>query len=302
MTSGTRSPAGPEAAGDSSFRLVDSYWGEVHDDRSMIHTEIGVVAPNLLTTELTGVQVEYEATLNDVPVASAERAGLELRPETTELNIDAEFRHETVPDWWKTHVANEETTVISVEPKLNFDVERALDIRFPLTDVSVRTPRIQRSFDTEVLDSVEDTPPQETTVLGRTVFVVDDVEVEWEEPTEDETPVDVEATVTNPTRFDLPFADLKYEIRMNDVVVGEGEVDTGGLPARTTKDVETSVAVEVDRLVDWWPTHVSEDEHTGVEETVLEVEFYADIGPYGIGPDVTVFEHRDTVETGVFTS
>lgn len=302
MTSGTRSPHGPEASGDSSFRLVDTYWGDVHEDSSDIHTEIGVVAPNLLAAELTGVQVEYEAALNDVPVASAERTGLKLGPDTTKLNVDAEFRHDSVPEWWKTHVENGERTVISVEPRLNFDVERALDIRFPLTDVSLRTPRIRRSFETDVLEGVEDTPPQETTVLGRTVFVVEDVEAEWGEPTEDETPVEVEATVTNPTRFRLPFGDLRYEIRMNDVVVGEGEVDHGGFPARTTKQVETSAAVEVDRLVEWWPTHVSEDDATGVEETVLEVEFYADVGPYGLGPDVTVFEHRDTVETGVFTN
>ncbi len=296
-TADTREPAGGSG---SRLRLVDSYWGETEDDGTRIHTRVNLVAPNLLSGELSGVDIGYQASMNEVTVAEAERSNVALHPDSTELNLDAVFHHDSVPDWWRSHVENDEETEITVAPTVDLDIERALDINLPLTDVSLRTPALHRGFSTDVLDSVPESCPQETTVLGRTVFRVEDVEVEWGEVTETETPVEVEATVTNPTRFPMPFGDVRYEIRMNDVVVGEGDVETGGFPADTTKDVEAQAAIQVDRLTEWWPTHVREDEDTAVEETVLEVEFYAAVGALGVSRRVTLFEHSDTVETSVF--
>lgn len=281
-------------------RLVDSYWGEIRDDRTDIHTEIGLLAPNLLKTELDGVEVEYEASLNDVSVAEAERTCLELHPDSTELNLDAEFLHHRVPEWWRTHVENDEETEIAVAPKLNFDIERALDVSFPLTDVSVRTPRMHRSFTTDVLESVPESCPQSVELLGREVFTVEDVDVEWREPTERETPVDVEATVVNHLPVSLPFSDLGYEIRMNDVVVGEGDAEGAGIDGSTRETVETRAAIQLERMEDWWPTHVAAELDTGVEETRLEVEFYVEVGVGIASKRITLFEHVDTVETSVF--
>ncbi|MFW5929667.1 MAG: hypothetical protein ACOCT0_04540, partial [Halobacteriota archaeon] len=54
--------------------------------------------------------------------------------------------------------------------------------------------------------------------------------------------------------------------------------------------------IQTERLVDWWPTHVDND-----EETQLDVRVYAEVGPSPLSKSITLYRHRDTVETDVVT-
>ncbi|MFW5929985.1 MAG: LEA type 2 family protein, partial [Halobacteriota archaeon] len=270
-------------------------WGDVGEETSDIQTTVDVRAPTLLDGRLQGLEFEYDVSLNDVYVASAEASQVDVKPDGTRLDLTAAFQHDRVPDWWKTHVDNDETTTLQVEPRLNLDVDGLLDMGLPLTDLKFRAPQVRREFETDVLGGVRDSAPQKRTVLGREVIRIHEIDAAWSKPTEDETPVEVTADVENPTRIPMAFDDVRYEIRMNDVVVGEGTAaDELRLPARSQREVEFQPAIQTERLVVWWPTHVEND-----EETKLDVRVYAEVGPNPLSKSVTLYRHRDTVETDV---
>ncbi len=276
--------------GDRVVRAeVDSEWGEVDDRSAEIRTEIRFPSPNVVNGNVDSFGVEYVAEMNGVRVAEAEKSGVHLDPHRTVVRLDARMENGRIRDWWTSHIESGEESRMRVKPRLRLDLA--------MSDIGVRVPSYRTGIETDVLSFLNEADRREKTVLGRTVFAVDDVNADWGEPDEDETPVEVTARVENPTRFPIRFSDIVCDVRMNDVEVGGGgTVDGFRLGAGETDELDLCVTVDNERLPEWWATHVDNGEHT---EITVDVSGAVDV--FGKQFHVHLLTYTGEVETNVLT-
>ncbi len=105
---------------------------------------------------------------------------------------------------------------------------------------------------------------------------VQDVSTEWGPVTEETAVIEVTVVLDNPNPVGVPpVAGLAYTASLNDVTVAEGRQGGVGLAPGTNR-LELSVAVQNDRIDDWWVTHVNGD-----ESSTLTIE-PAVTGPLGL--------------------
>lgn len=283
--------------GDRAVRAeVDSEWGEVDERSAEIRTEIRFPSPNamfpspeVVNGNVGSFGVEYVAEMNGVRVAEAEKSGVRLDPHRTVVRLDARMENGSIRDWWKSHIESGEESQMRVKPRLRLNLA--------MSDIGVRVPSYRADIDTDVLGFLNEADRREKTVLGRTVFAVDEVDADWGEPDGDETPVKVTAAVENPTPFPVGFSDIVCDVRMNGVGVGDGGTVEGfSLGPGETDEVDLRVTLDNDRLPEWWATHVDNG-----EQTEITVDVYGAVDVFGKQFRVHLLTYSGEVETSVLT-
>ncbi|WP_436347103.1 LEA type 2 family protein [Natronorubrum sp. FCH18a] len=127
------------------------------------------------------------------------------------------------------------------------------------------------------------------------MFVVEETNAQWGNATEDRTPIEAEATVTNPTRLPVPITEIGYTVRLNDIVVGEGvAAEQTVIGPGSTQTIEVNAAIDNSVLDEWWVTHLQNDETSN-----LTVDFTATLEYAGIQREVPLdfLSYDHTFET-----
>jgi len=244
---------------------VSTEWGKANEEVTEIQTKFEIPAPNVFEGRLGNFGVGYEVDMNSIRMASAQRDDVFLNPDGTVVRLNAEMDNQRIPKWWKTHVNNDETSTIRIEPQLQ------LPVIFDGISASARAPTRKRKVETDVLGCVETEESQDKTVLGRTVFTVEGFQADWGEASAQETPVDVTAYVSNPNSFSIGASRVDCEVKMNGIKVGEGSAEGVSLPGNSEQEVNVDVTVENDELPSWWYTHVENGEESEIEVTLYAV-------------------------------
>lgn len=114
----------------------------------------------------------------------------------------------------------------------------------------------------------------------------------WGPVDEDEVTVNTTLEVDNPNPVGLGMGvdSVDYVLVMNDVPLAEGAVGEVDLPTGTST-TNLTTAVAVDRIPEWWATHVDRGEQSDLD---IEATIHAGVGPISRSPTIT---HSDTVET-----
>lgn len=268
---------------------VKNEWGDVDNESCEIRTEISVPPTNVVNGNVDTFGVEYVAEVNGVRVAEAEKSDFRFGPRTTAVSLTAEMENSTVSEWWGAHIKNGEKSRMRIKPRLRVDL--------PLSDLGVRVPSRERRIETDALGFLNGAGRRERDVFGRTVLAVEDLEANWGEPNDDETPVHVTATVENPTPVPVSFSALVCDVRMNGVDVGKGDtLDGFSVGAGETQEVEITVGVDHSALPEWWMTHVDNNEET---EVVASVHGAVDV--FGKRLHVPLISYDGKIETSVLT-
>lgn len=265
---------------------VSTEWGEADEEVTEIETRFEIPAPNVVEGRLSNFGVGYDVNMNGVRMASAERDDVFLKPDGTVVRLDAEMDNQRIPEWWVTHVNNDEESNVEIEPHLQ------LPAILGGISASARAPTRRRKVETDVLGCVETEDSQDKTVLGRRVFTVEDFHAEWGEATVEETPVDVTARVSNPNSFSIGASRIDCEILMNGVRVGQGSSKGVSIPGESEESVDVDVTVENDELPSWWCTHVENG-----EESEIEVALYAVYEVFGRDLRVPLFSYDGSFDT-----
>ena len=227
--------------------------------------------------------------MNDLEVAE-ERDTVTAPPgETTEgttLYID----NDRIPDWWISHVGNDERTEIAVDTRI---------VGGPFGQFVAASDR--RTLETDLLSGFNSTERRvvdvDVPVVGERELHVEETRASWGGTDANRTGIDYHATVDNPTPIDATISRIGYTVRMNGVVVGEGDLeDEHRLEAETSTALDLTATIDHGRLPAWWVTHVEND-----ERTEFRVEFEADVAlPTGtVTVSLEELEHAETVETDV---
>ncbi|SEW17156.1 LEA type 2 family protein [Natrinema salifodinae] len=264
---------------------VDSEWGTVTSERTEVETRIGVEDPFLLRVGDAAADVSYSVSLNDVEIATETENRAQFDDGT--VTVSTWVDNDEIPAWWATHVDNGETTTVRIDPDITV---RYAGVRLPADGVT-RTGTVQ----TDLLAPLQENRSREYRAAGRTLFVVEETDAQWGNATPNRTPIDASATVTNPTSLPIPITEIGYTVRLNDRVVGQGVAgEQIVLPPDETRTIEANAAIDTEKLDEWWPTHVRNN-----ETSTLSVAFTATVEYGGVEREVPldVLSYERTFQT-----
>ncbi|GAA0674165.1 LEA type 2 family protein [Natronoarchaeum mannanilyticum] len=271
---------------------VDNSWGTVEENRSEVETEIAVDNPLLLRVSDGAANVRYTVAMNDVRVADEREKRVQLQGRDDVVTVRTWVDNDEIPDWWVTHVNRNETTTVRVDP--------TVALEYGGVDVPADSLTRERTFRTDLLEPLQTEQTREFSAFNRTALVVNETDAQWGHATAERTPINASATVTNPLPAPLPITNVSYTVRMNGVVVGQGQAGQQTLiPAESTRTIRANATIDNSELDEWWVTHLRND-----ETTQLSVDFNATVEYAGIERELPLefVSYNRTFETDVFAS
>jgi LEA14-like dessication related protein len=237
---------------------VDREWGSVTDETTEIRSSVTVVNPNSgPVADLLRLSVGETVTIEGVTVADDRTAVGTLDPGPNDVSHVVRMDNAAVPRWWARHVNSGERSTVVASPTATADVG--------FTKFDVRLQSRESTFETDLLGGLGSTNPQPLTIEGQEVGTVLETRAEWGEATVERTPVEVSVRVENTAPVPITISDLGYDVRMNDVVVGNG-TSSGSVqvPAGATRTLTYTLVLDSQSMDEWWVTHVRNGERTVV--------------------------------------
>jgi LEA14-like dessication related protein len=283
--------------GTPGVAAVENRFGPVDQETTVIETDLVVDNPNPVGVTLGDTTVNYTVGMNGVAIASGRKEGLDVDRGNTTLNFTTRMRNGKIPEWWVTHVRNDERTTLVVDATARTGLLGGLSVPFEERK-EVETDVIGQfdSNETRPVSSSE-APP----VVPSPLLYVNSTSANWGEVTGEETPIDMTFTLYNPHLQPYAVSELGYEITMNGVEVGTGRTQEEPaivIPGRTETALDTRTVIRNPALDDWWVSHLQRDQVTD-----LRIDFYAILElPSGntlrVPLDELTYEQR--IETDVF--
>ena len=264
-------------------------FGGVNESTTEIRTTVTADTPWLLERSGADLRAGYVVSANEIQLARSDAEPLDI--ESGSMETTALLDNERIPEWWMSHLANDERTTLTVETETTverFGVERSIgDTR-------------RCTLETSITDELEDAPTEEVDaelpLIDDPVLSVTPTHAAWTDVGNDRATLEWHFEAENHQGIDIPVTELEYTIYANDVVVGEGEtLDEHLLEGDTTTEIETKTVVDAGSLQEWWVTHLENE-----ERTTVRIEFDAEVD-IGSGDPTTVpldpLTREETVET-----
>ncbi len=280
--------------GVPSVEAVENRFDSVNDSTTTIDTKLVVNNPNPIGVSLGDTSVDYTVFMNDVPMANGSKHGLSIGTGNSSVEFESYMNNENIPKWWYTHVSNGETTEVLVDA----DVSVGL-----LGGKSISLPQRQ-TIETDIIGQFNDTTTREVNagvpLVSDPVLYVNETRATYgSNVTLERTPLDMAFTVYNPKSYPYTVSEVGYEIRMNDITVGEGSTERSyTIPGHTERTLETTTVIKNGNLDDWWVSHLERDQVTN-----LTIDFYFLIDT-GTGEPIRIdsqkLDHHTVIETDIF--
>lgn len=116
----------------------------------------------------------------------------------------------------------------------------------------------------------------------------------WGEVTSEETELISTVVVDSPNFVPIPLNDVKLDIYMNGIHMGEGSA-VGETTISGRDELKISSRIENERLRDWWPTHIKNG-----EQTEIKIKGNLVFGVMGYGLEVPV-ENKVSFNTSILS-
>lgn len=275
---------------------VENRFGGVNETTTVIETDLHVQNPNPFGASAGGLTITYIVDMNDVRMADGGGEGITLDRGESVIEFTSFMDNERLPDWWVSHVENDEVTVVTVDA----------DVRSGFFDRSVSAPAVERTVETDIIGAFDNEydPPQPLSagadpIVEDPVLYLEQTNGSWAGVTEDETHIDMEFTVYNPKEYPIHVETIGYDVRMNDINMGEGRTEQAyTIPPGQTETIEATTTIQNDNLDDWWVSHLERN-----QVTHLEIDFFlvVDLSELGAGEHRIQFDTMtETIETDIF--
>jgi len=289
------------AVGVPSVESVDNEFGDVNDTTTVVVTDLTVQNPNPVGTGFLDASATYTIRMNDVRMAEGEKGELALDPGENEVHLETYMANQRIPDWWVTHVRNDERTEVLIDAQIRSGaVGRSVPVE---RTERINTSMIERFNSTETREVEGD-----NAVFSDPMLYVNETRGSWGNVTESETPINTAFVAYNPKSVPYTVTQIRYEITMNGVTVGEGTSDREYvIEPQSSEEIATRTAIRNENLDDWWVTHLRND-----ETTELRIEFAATIraeDPTSLTGETVSLDvpldaitHEETIETDILGS
>ncbi|PSP37258.1 hypothetical protein BRC71_09740 [Halobacteriales archaeon QH_7_65_31] len=280
--------------GVPSVGTVDNSFGPVDDETTVIDTELVVVNPNPIGVRLGGSRIDYTVRMNEIPMASGNKSGLDIRSGNSSLGFSTRMDNDRIPPWWASHIRNNETTALTIDA----------NVTTSLLGGRSTTVTQQRQIRTDLISQFnsEETRPvsgPENPLIENPFLYVNATRAEWGAVTDAETPIAMEFDAYNPQTQPYTLTSVGYNVTMNGIPVGEGVTERPYvIESGTVETIQTTPTIDNSRLDDWWVSHLDND-----QTTTLRIDFYARI-ELATGNSIRVpldaLTYERTIETDIF--
>jgi LEA14-like dessication related protein len=229
---------------------VDNEFGNVTNETTEIRTALIVDNPNPFGVRVGNTTVNYTVEMNDVTMASGERSNLGLDRGNTTLQFSTRMRNGKIPEWWVTHLRNDERTTLRIQSEVSSS----------LVGRSVRVPYSQR-IETDIIGEFNSTETRPVNAnapfVSDPVLYVNETSANWGSVTRERTPIRMRMRMYNPKQVPYTISEIGYEMTMNGIPIGEGT--TGRpytIPAKSEKTVRMQTVIRNQQLDEWWVSHL----------------------------------------------
>lgn len=269
---------------------VHNSFGEVNDTTTAIESDLIINNPNPFGVELGGLTIDYAVEMNGIRMATGGREGIEVNKSgNSTVHLTTQMNNSKLPAWWVSHIQNGENTTLTVDAS----------VHSTLLGQSFH-PQVERNVNTSIIaafNSEEDRPINANKpVVSDPVLWMNSTSGAWGDVDNETTEIDMAFELFNPNAVPLTITEIGYDIRMNNVTMGEGATDKSVvLPPGGTETVRATTLLQNQNLDEWWVSHLRNN-----ETTHLEVEFYVKVDLSAAGGD-TVRVPLDTMERTIET-
>ncbi len=236
---------------------IENSWGNVSANETELVTTATVDNPNPFDVTISSLR--YAVLLNDIVIAKGHDADVTLKHGATVIDSVSSVNMSRVPRWWSSHVDRGETTHI----EFMYTVKATAG---PLH----RTRTIHESYGTvhtDLLQTLRLSQPRNVTASidgsERRLLVASDFTATWDSVTGEATVINTTVHLYNPHDSAIEVDAFTYRFGMNNLTVGRGSL-TGSvtLPPHETTQVACSAVVNGSDLIQWFATHIENDETT----------------------------------------
>ncbi|MHB9286283.1 LEA type 2 family protein [Halobacteriales archaeon Cl-PHB] len=280
--------------GVPTVEAVENRFDSVNDTTTTIDTNLVINNPNPIGISLGDTSVDYTVLMNEVQMANGSKHGLSIGSGNSSIAFESYMDNGNIPRWWYTHITNGETTEVLVDADVSVGLLGGKTISLPQRQ-TIETDIVGQFNDSTTRSVDADVPLVSDPVL----YINETQATIGSNVTLERTPLDMAFTVYNPKSYPYTVSKVGYEIRMNDVTVGEGATEQGyTIPGNTEKTLETTTVIKNENLDDWWVSHLERDQVTNL---TIDFYFLVDTGsgePFRI--DTDKLDHHTTIETDIF--
>ncbi|WP_276260847.1 LEA type 2 family protein [Haloglomus litoreum] len=243
--------------GEPEVTDTTSRWGGVTEDTTEIITSVDVRNPNEGEfNDLLSLRVNQTTTVNDVPFARDTSTVEELPAGNSSFTISALADNDAVPRWWSRHINNGERSTVVTAASGTADIA--------VTTLPVDLPDRRTTQETDILASIESEENRAVrTEGGQRVLTILDTQAEWGESTPERAPLLVTAQVRNEQVAPITIERLDYVVDLNSVTIADNSTARSyNLGPGATRDITFRIYLDNQKMDEWWPTHVRNDEVT----------------------------------------
>jgi LEA14-like dessication related protein len=267
-----------------------SEFTDVGQETATVDSRIVVDNPNDVAVP-GGADLTYVVRLNEVRVARGSESDVPVPPGNSTVRTNATFDNAKIPAWWVSHVNGDESSIMTT----------TVDVGVAGLPVGPTLTVERREIETDLLGPLATEEPSVMALNDTEILRLDNQTGRWGEADAERSPLIVSTALENVHERPVEIAGTVYEIRMNDVVVGQGETTAGiTLAPGEAATYDVRAAIDTPRMQQWWVSHLRNGESTNLTirvDAVAEVDGERERLPLTVYERQAVFE-TDFLETG----
>ncbi|MFB6188223.1 MAG: LEA type 2 family protein, partial [Halobacteriaceae archaeon] len=218
---------------------IQNRFGNVNQSTTEIVTNITIINPNPIGITIGGLQVNYTVYLNSITMASGQHSGISIPSGRSSIVLHTFMKNNRIPDWWVSHIQNDETTVMKVD----------VAFRYGLFGTRILQTPVNRTISTNILGQFNSSKTREINVdsklVNNPVAYINQTSGQWGNVTADSTPIKVTFVVYNPKPYPLTITELGYNISMNSIDMGEGKTSQSYvIPPKSRKTIHATLTID----------------------------------------------------------
>lgn len=260
-------------------------WGEIEDNTVAVISSMYVYNPNSFGLNLSNVNASYEMKMNDITLAKGNKSGIAIPEDKNKtINLTSRLKTGKVPDWWASHLQNRESS--NLELPIEIDA-KVFSRSFSFSTVAY-TDTIQTDIDSQLNKAFSNVEGNYSwsptgTDIGETDIEVWDVQAYWGEVDRETTNLMIDMSIRNPNSYPIPIPQLTGDLTMNNIEIAEWDAndveivnaaDDTTIQPGETQEITIKVAMDNDKIDDWFVSHVANDEQT---QASTEIKFAFDV-------------------------
>ena len=252
-----------------SIKKISNRWGNISEDTTEIISSVTIENNNPFKIIIPRVEVDYTIRMNDIKMAHGKIENINLQKGDTTIEVTSYFDNSKIPEWWISHIKNNETTIVDIRPMVVIDAE--------FTEPHIDTPSKTISINTNLLEDAN-IFDEKTIEIDPINITIKSVSAEWGNVDNETTELIFNLIMYNPIPLNIPMPQTRYNISMNNIIIGNGSI-TNNFILKANNDSIINLITKIDnnQLDDWFVSHLQNNENSTLKITISSVIEYEGI-------------------------